>query len=477
MLFNSFEFLVFLPIVFALYWFVFASSYKAQNLLLLCASYFFYGWWDWRFLFLILFSTLVNFFIGIFIGKKLIGRKEKKILLWLSILISIGQLCLFKYYNFFVLELIETLQLVGISLKPTVLDVVLPIGISFYTFQLLSYTVDVYKGNIRPTKNFVAFAGYISFFPQLVAGPIERAKDLLPQFLAPRSFEYSLAADGCRQILLGVFKKVVIADASAIYVDRIFSSPESFSGSTLLLGAMLFVVQIYADFSGYSDIAIGIAKLFGFKLTKNFDLPYFSTSTTELWRRWHITLGNWANVYVFTPLAYKLIKKFKDIGLVLSFFITFTLIGLWHGANYTFIMFGALQGIILSIEFISQKKRKALQHMIGDRIYLVLGWLITMFLWVLACILFRSESLDQFYLIITNLFSLSIFTLPDMKPIILLTLIASLFFTEFMGRKNEHSFDFSELHVVPRWAAYFLTSYLIIVFGEFNKDTFIYFQF
>ena len=302
MLFNSIDFAIFLPIVFILYWFVTNKNLKLQNLLIVAASYLFYGWWDWRFLLLILFSTLVDYTIG----RKLRiedNQTKRKLLLWTSILVNLGFLGFFKYYNFFLDNFVTAFSFIGHPINPQGLNIILPVGISFYTFQTLSYTIDVYKRKLEPTEDFIAFSAFVSFFPQLVAGPIERATNLLPQFYKKRTFEYSKAVDGMRQILWGLFKKIVIADNCASYVNDIFSNYQDYSGNTLIIGAILFAFQIYGDFSGYSDIAIGTSRLFGFNLKQNFAFPYFSRDIAEFWRRWHISLSTWFRNYLYIPLG------------------------------------------------------------------------------------------------------------------------------------------------------------------------------
>ena len=302
MLFNSLDFAVFLPLVFFLYWFITAGNLKLQNLLIVIASYFFYGWWDWRFLSLILISTLVDFTVANKLAKEEIQSK-RKVLLWISILVNIGFLGYFKYTNFFLENFVTAFSFFGTSIKANTLNVILPVGISFYTFQTLSYTIDIYKRKLEPSKDFISFAAFVSFFPQLVAGPIERATNLLPQFYKKRHFEYDKATNGLRQILWGLFKKVVIADNCAEYANIIFNNTTDYSGSTLALGALFFTFQIYGDFSGYSDIAIGTARLFGFNLRQNFAFPYFSRDIAEFWRRWHISLSTWFRDYLYIPLG------------------------------------------------------------------------------------------------------------------------------------------------------------------------------
>ena len=341
MLFNSIEFAIFLPIVFVLYWFVFNRNLKAQNAFVVAASYLFYGWWDWRFLLLIAFTSTCSWWSGLLIDRfRDSGNKAK----WISggnITLNLLILCLFKYYDFFA-ESFGRLFLGGAS-DNLLLHLILPVGISFYTFQALSYSIDVYRKKIEPTKDIIQFFAFVSFFPQLVAGPIERATNLLPQFGRTRTFDYHTATDGMRQILWGLFKKIVIADNCAIYVNEVYANFEDYSGSTLLVAAVLFAFQIYGDFSGYSDIAIGTAKLFGIKLMRNFNVPYFSRDIAEFWRRWHISLTTWFRDYVYIPLGGSRCSKAKIIR---NTFVIFLLSGMWHGANWTFIVWGAYHALL-----------------------------------------------------------------------------------------------------------------------------------
>jgi alginate O-acetyltransferase complex protein AlgI len=343
MLFNSLSFLIFLPTVFVLYWFFTKNNLKAQNLLILLASYFFYGWWDWRFMGLMAFSTFTDYFVSLKIYQTE-SHKIRKKWLWLSFAINLGMLGYFKYANFFIESWIDAWSHLGIEMSQSTLSIILPVGISFYTFQTLSYTIDVYRGQLSPTKNFINFAAFVSFFPQLVAGPIERASALLPQIEAPRKFSYEYATSGMRLIFWGMFKKVVVADSCAFYVNDIFAKHESYSGPTLLLGLVYFAFQIYGDFSGYSDIAIGTARLFGIKLLENFKSPFFSKSIPEFWNRWHISLNTWMNDYLFFPLAFAL-RRLGKWGLAIAVFVTFLVSGLWHGADWKFVVWGGIHGL------------------------------------------------------------------------------------------------------------------------------------
>lgn len=337
MLFNSIEFLLFLPIVFILYWFLLSKNYKHQNILILIASYFFYGWWSWKFLILLFVSTLLDFLYGFAVAST--NRKKAKTFLWLSIINNLGILAVFKYYNFFAIEFQKALELIGIHANPTLLNIVLPVGISFYTFHGMSYVFDIYRQKRGPVSNFIDYAVFVSFFPLLVAGPIERADHLLPQVQRARIFNYTQAVEGCRLIIWGLFKKVVIADNLALIADNCFNDYTHQSASNLIIGAIAFSFQIYGDFSGYSDIAIGTSKLFGFELLSNFKVPYFSRNIAEFWRRWHISLSSWFRDYLYIPLGGSKGSKLKAVRNV---FIIFLVSGFWHGASWNFIIWGLI---------------------------------------------------------------------------------------------------------------------------------------
>jgi len=341
MLFNSLDFAIFLPLVFCLYWFVTNKNLKIQNLLLVLASYTFYGWWDWRFLSLIIFSTLVDYTVGSLLAKE-DNLFKRKLLLWTSIIVNIGFLGFFKYYNFFLDSFVSAFTFLGMEISANSLDIILPVGISFYTFQTLSYTIDVYKRKLQPTKDFIAFSAFVSFFPQLVAGPIERASHLLPQFYKKRYFDYNLAVSGVNLIIWGFFKKIVIADNAGTIVSGIFDNFQSESSISLVIGMILFSFQIYCDFSGYSDIAIGVSRFFGFDLMHNFKFPYFSRNIREFWSRWHISLSTWFRDYVYIPLGGSRVSKQRA---VFNIFVVFIVSGLWHGANWTFLFWGFLHAL------------------------------------------------------------------------------------------------------------------------------------
>ena len=355
MLFNSVGFAIFLPVVFLLYWMA-KDRLSLQNMLLLIASYFFYACWDWRFLFLLLFSTLLDFLTGI----KIAGTETKRrrlFWLWLSITVNVGLFGVFKYYNFFAGSFASAVGHFGLRVYPWTLNVVLPVGISFYTFHGLSYIIDVYRKKIRPERNFTDYAVFVSFFPLLVAGPIERATHLLPQIKKKRRFDYDQAVDGLRQILWGLFKKIVVADGCAGYVNAVFNHSGNYPGSAHLLAAILFAVQIYGDFSGYSDIALGVARLLGIELLRNFAFPYFSRDIAEFWRRWHISLTSWFRDYLYIPLGGSKVGTGKKIRNIL---IIFLISGLWHGANWTFICWGLLNALYILPSVIFRTNRNNL---------------------------------------------------------------------------------------------------------------------
>ncbi len=477
MLFNSFEFFIFLPIIFTLYWFVTNQNLKFQNILIIAGSYLFYGWWDWRFLSLIIFSSLVDFSIGMLLEKE-INIKKRKLLLWTSICVNIGFLGFFKYYNFFIESFVNSFSYFGYEIKANTLNIILPVGISFYTFQTLSYTIDVYNKRLEPTKDIFSFLAFVSFFPQLVAGPIERATNLLPQFYKKRKFDYKKAVDGLRQILWGLFKKVVIADNCARYANTIFNNSNDYSGSTLFLGAFLFAFQIYGDFSGYSDIAIGISRLFGFDLKRNFAFPYFSRDIAEFWRRWHISLSTWFRDYVYIPLGgSKGGLKMK----IRNTFIIFIVSGFWHGANWTFIIWGALNALYFLPLMLTGKNRVNTDMVAKDKYFPNIKELSqilsTFFITVIAWVFFRANSVDHAFSFLQKIFSRTLFTKPEILPITLLVLLIGFIIIEWIGRNGEYAIEQIDFIKKPlRWLIYFSLIILMFLFvGE--EQQFIYFQF
>ena len=482
MLFNSIDFSLFLPIVFLLYWYITNRNLKLQNFLIVGASYLFYGWWDWRFLSLILFSTIVDYSVGIGLDKtdKSLNRK---LLLWFSIIINLGFLGFFKYYNFFIENFTNAFSLMGMDINANSLNVILPVGISFYTFQTMSYTIDVYRKKLAPTKDFIAFTAFVSFFPQLVAGPIERATDLLPQFYQKRIFDYSKAVDGLRQILWGLFKKIVIADNCAEYANLIFNNSSDYSGSTLALGAVFFTFQIYGDFSGYSDIAIGTSRLFGFNLKRNFAFPYFSRDIAEFWRRWHISLSTWFRDYLYIPLGGSLGGTWMKVK---NTFIIFIVSGFWHGANWTFIVWGALNAIYFLPLLLTNNNRNNLETVANGRMLPsrkeLLFMLLTFGLTVFAWIFFRADNIGHALQYISDIFkNIGSFFLIGvyLKYKMILFLIAFFVLIEWIGRDGEYAIDkLGNLWQKKyRYSFYYLLVFMILVFGNFNENQFIYFQF
>jgi len=482
MFFNSIEFAIFLPIVFILYWFVTVINLKLQNFLIVVSSYFFYGWWDWRFLFLILFSTIVDYSIGMVL-KTENNQTKRKVLLWTSILVNLGFLGFFKYYNFFLENFVTAFSFLGNPINPQGLNIILPVGISFYTFQTLSYTIDVYKRNLTATKDFVAFSAFVSFFPQLVAGPIERATNLLPQFYKKRTFDYSKAVDGLRQILWGLFKKIVIADNCAEFANQIFNNSGDLNGSTLVLGAIFFTFQIYGDFSGYSDIAIGTSRLFGFDLTQNFNFPYFSRDIAEFWRRWHISLSTWFRDYLYIPLGGSRGGTWMKVR---NTFIIFIVSGFWHGANWTFIIWGTLNAIYFLPLLLTNNNRNNLETVaqgkffpsIKELSFMLLTFGMTVFAWIF----FRAENIGHAISYISEILSPSFFSIPKFpgirKPLITIILVLIFVLIEWTGREGQFAIEgFGRgRNKLFRWGFYLIIIIIIYLFNSSSQE-FIYFQF
>lgn len=484
MLFNSLDFAIFLPTVFILYWMVFRNSFKRQNILLVLASYVFYGWWDWRFLSLILFSTLVDFWVGLQLGKNQ-DEKVRRGFLTLSVLVNLGFLGFFKYYNFFVDNFREAFSFLGYQFEGYSLSIVLPVGISFYTFQTMSYTIDLYRKKLQPTADFIAFSAFISFFPQLVAGPIERATHLLPQFYQPRNFDYGLAISGVKQIIWGLFKKMVIADNAAVIVNAVFANEQAYNGSALWLGAIFFALQIYGDFSGYSDIAIGTARLFGFDLMKNFAFPYFSRDVAEFWRRWHISLSTWFRDYLYIPLGG---SKGNNWLKIRNTFIIFLVSGFWHGANWTFLAWGLLNALYFLPSLLSGGHRRNLDTVAKGRkivgIKEGLHILVTFMLITIAWVLFRAENMQHAWNYLKGMFSFSVMQMPNLDHMqdvyIMLGLIFFFVWMEWRGREREFAISHVayKLGNFGKWAVYSGLVLLIYIFGNTDVELeFIYFQF
>ena len=508
MLFNSLEFALFLPIVFLIYW---AIGYahindrlklRLQNAFVVIASYVFYGWWDWRFLLLIAFTSFCSWGSGLLIGRGLTqpslkGRRLISPKFWMiaNIVLNLGILAIFKYYDFFVSEFG---QLFGISTESLLLRIILPVGISFYTFQALSYSIDVYRKKIEPTRDIVAFFAYVAFFPQLVAGPIERATNLLPQFQTNRKFSYDQAVDGMRQILWGLFKKIVVADNCATYVDQVWATYDTQTGSTLLLAAILFTFQIYGDFSGYSDIAIGTAKLFGIKLMRNFNNPYFSRDIAEFWRRWHISLTTWFRDYVYIPLGGSRPEipahiqnpdRYKKLLIIRNTFVIFLLSGFWHGANWTFIAWGAYHALLFLPLILLGKNRKYTNQVAEGR--LLPTWkecgqiLFTFALVVIGWIIFRAETIGQAWDYIYGMMQFGTlrasyrFFLPNEYIVYPTNLyIIAMIVVEWFQRNKQHGLEVlnTSKHKWLRVIFYYALVWMIIQ-NAGTEQTFIYFQF
>lgn len=487
MLFNSIDFAVFLPIVFTIYWLLQRFHFKYQNFFLVAASYVFYGWWDWRFLSLLMFSSLVDFAVGMALKNENNNRK-RKLFLSISIAVNLGLLGFFKYYNFFIENFETAFSFLGSGIEIRSLKIILPVGISFYTFQTMSYGIDVYFRKLEPTKNFIAFLAFVSFFPQLVAGPIERATKLLPQFYKKRHFNYNHAVDGMQQILWGLFKKMVIADCCAEYANLIFNNSNQYSGAMLLFGVVLFSFQIYGDFSGYSDIAIGTARLFGFGLMKNFNFPYFSRDIAEFWRRWHISLSTWFRDYLYIPLG----GSKGSLGMkVRNTIIVFAVSGFWHGAKWTFVVWGLLNAIYFIPLLLAHRNRTNLDTVAQGKVIPslkeIFQVLFTFSLTVFAWIFFRARNLTHAFQFINDmlggLFNKQSwvetynyiywkFTLP------LFFIIVFFIMVEWFGREGEYAISKILLKSKRsiRWLVYVIIIFFILWFGG-NEQEFIYFQF
>ncbi|MDP2527924.1 MBOAT family O-acyltransferase [Maribacter dokdonensis] len=485
MLFNSLDFAIFFPILLTLYWFVFNKSLKSQNTLILISSYIFYGWWDYRFLGLIILSTFVDYFIGLKVYTST-SVSHKKLFLWLSIIFNLSVLCVFKYYSFFVESFIDFFNFFGYNLKNSwTVKIILPVGISFYTFQTMSYTIDIYRKNLIPTKNFISFASFVSFFPQLVAGPIERASNLLPQILKERKFDYNQAVQGLRLILWGMFKKVVIADSLAPTVNQIFENYQTLNSTTLLLGAVYFSFQIYCDFSGYSDIAIGTSKVLGFELMSNFKTPYFSRNIGEFWRRWHISLSTWFRDYLYFPLGGSKFSKLKSLR---NIFIIFLVSGFWHGANWTFIFWGLIHAMLYIPSFLFKTNRNYVSAIVAENKYFptlkeIYQMATNYFFVTIAWVFFRSTTINEAFNYIIRMFSFDFNTnekeLDSFSPLYLNLTLVGFIILEWLIRNNERDiYSFLKDKHNIRYTSYLIMSIIIIYKFLLNdKASFIYFQF
>lgn len=484
MLFNSINFILFLPVVFLLYWFVFPKTKTSQNLLLVVASFIFYMFWDWRFSLLLLFSVIFNYYCAIFIES---SEKQKMRLFYLRfcVVINIAVLGFFKYYNFFVDSINLLLSNVGLSIDTWVLNIILPIGISFYTFHGLSYILDTYYRKIKTHRDIIDYTLFVSYFPLLVAGPIERATHLLPQLKVKRTFNYRQGVNGLELIIWGFFKKLVIADSLAPFVADIFANTSTYNSSALILGALAFAFQVYGDFSGYTDIARGVSKLFGIELLLNFNFPYFSRSIPEFWSRWHISLSSWLNDYVFIPIALRY-RQYERNGIFIAVLITFAISGLWHGAAWHFIAWGVYHGL-LYVPYIYSGKglrsifgKKNYQHSVRDIPSVLLTFSFVLF----GYILFRSENLNEAWTYISNIFSGTPFQIPNfngkIRLLITLFFVVLLLFSEGLCREEKNPLTFIvsiSKYRILRWLIYSLVLLIIGMYMNNNVSSFIYFQF
>ena len=478
MIFNSLEFLVFLPVVWCLYWLL-QKRLRLQNLLVVVASYVFYGWWDWRFLILIAFTSGWSYVVGLLELRRWDARPSR-LLLTISLLVNLGILGYFKYYNFFLDQAVALLDGIGFQPNVSSLKIILPVGISFYTFQALSYTIDVYRRNIRPTRDPVAFFAFISFFPQLVAGPIERATNLLPQFLRRKEFDYREAVLGCRQMLWGFFKKMVVADNCAVVVNQYLNDGQMDNGLMVLCCVFLFSIQIYGDFSGYSDIAIGVSKLFGVKLMRNFAFPYFARDIAEFWRRWHISLTTWFRDYLYIPLGGSRCSRWK---MVRNTFVIFLVSGFWHGANWTFVCWGAFHALLFLPLLLGGRNRKYLTGVAEDRWYPTFGelgmMLKTLLLAMAGWLLFRATSLAEAGRWVADIFTFTGYALSETFPHagrVVFPMIGVMFFCEWLNRREPFGFARYPRWTWLRWLMYFGVVTLIVFYAP-GSQTFIYFQF
>ncbi len=477
MIFNSIEFGIFFTIVFVFYWMFFYENNTVRNIYLIIVSYIFYGWWDWRFLSLIVISSLADYIIGgkIFEEEK---QNKRKLLLIISLCINLGFLCFFKYYNFFIDSLIKSFSIFGQKPQISTLNIILPVGISFYTFQTLSYTLDIYKKNLKPTKNIFAFFAFVSFFPQLVAGPIERAKHLLPQFNEGKKLNYENIRSGLLLMAWGFFKKIVIADRLARFIDAAYLDLNNATGLIAVYAVIFFAFQLYIDFSAYSDIAIGGARMLGFNLTKNFNHPYLSSSFSDFWKRWHISLSSWFQDYFYIPLGGNRKGKWKT---KINIMIVFLFSGLWHGASWNFVVWGAINGgFLIFLEGVIVKINKY------DKRHLISSILVTS-LWALSLVFFRSEtlgdSLSMFSKLgFSNIESIYNFGLCEAEFKFTLFLLAFLMAIEILQERKENLYNwFISKPVIIRWSLYMIIVLAIIMLGSYgvglNDSQFIYFQF
>jgi alginate O-acetyltransferase complex protein AlgI len=486
MLFNSIDFAIFIAIFFLLYWFAAQKNLRFQNILLLVACYFFYAWWDWRFLSLLIASSLLNYYLGIQIAKST-NDKRRSILVGTGLVQGIGMLFFFKYYNFFITSFQNAFSIINVHFSIHTLQLILPLGISFYTFRTISYILDINNEEIKPTTNWVAFFTYVAFFPSLISGPIDRAKLLIPQLEKKRTFDYNQVTDGMRQILWGLFKKLVVADNCAVITNQVFDNYATLPASSLVMGAMFYSFQVYADFSGYSDMAIGVARLLGFNITKNFNFPFFAQNIAEFWQRWHISLTSWMTDYVYTPLSF-IFRKYKKAGMIMAITINFVLVGLWHGANWTFIVFGFVQACYFTPLIIRGKMNIGTKLEAGKLFPSLVQFrnmLITFILVTVANIIFRSNSVWHALDYYKHIFSASIFSYPVLgSKIGALTLSVAVIFSffvlciEWLGKDKGYGLAIltQRFSKPVRWFLYYLIAMVIFLFAGKDQQ-FIYIQF
>lgn len=481
MVFNSVAFAIFFMVFFFLYWFIFSKTIRWQNFLILAASYLFYSFTDWRFLTILILSSIFNYWVGIGIERSI---RYRRLLLWMGMVQGIGSLIFFKYFNFFVNSFNTLFTSLNIHVNFQVLSIIVPVGISFFTFRTMSYLLDIDKGKIKASTNWVSFFVYVAFFPSLLSGPIDKARTFMPQLERRREFSYVMAADGMRQILWGLFKKMVVADNCAIIADGIFSNYHDLPGSSLLIGAFFYTIQMYADFSGYSDMAIGLSKLLGFKITPNFNFPFFARNIADFWRRWHISLTTWLTEYVFTPLSI----TFRDLGkagVSLAIIINFTLVGIWHGANWTYVAFGFMHGcyfIPLIIKGTMNKKKRVAKEAMFPALDHALDVFKTFTLVMLTFVVFRASSISDALQYYNILFSQSLFSTPVFSDKIIivkaLIFILIMMLTEWVQREQEHGLvlDYFKSPVL-RASVYCVLIFMIIWLGSIGANQFIYFNF
>jgi alginate O-acetyltransferase complex protein AlgI len=482
MLFNSIDFALFLPLVFLLYWTVFSRTLRLQNAFLILTGFVFYGWWDWRFLGLLIFTSGTDYLVALGLERSA-DERRRKALLGVSLVANLGLLGFFKYYDFFITAFNDAFTVMGLPFGLRTLGLVLPVGISFYTFQSLSYTIDVYRRQLPATKDPVTFFAFVSFFPQMLAGPIERARQMIPQFEGGRTFSDAAARDGLKQMLWGLFKKVVIADSCALYVDKVYDVPEAMSGATLALATILFAFQIYGDFSGYSDIAIGCARLFGFNLMRNFAYPYFSRDMAEFWRRWHISLSTWFRDYLYIPLGGSRGSKLFSVR---NSIIVFVVSGFWHGASWNFLIWGFLNGLYFLPLVLTDSNRKHLGPVAEGRwfpdLHELRGMITSFVLACMAWVFFRAHGLDNAIAVYDAIFSTSLFTWPafvagaDLN--VTFVALAVMLTLEWSARQEQHALQLSPR--TPgwmRWGIYYGVVALIIAWAPITEASFIYFQF